>query len=44
MSNNASTVGGVIVVLTDSWFDLVASEFLYNRANQSSAIDALGSS
>eukprot|EP00347_Sterkiella_histriomuscorum_P016469 403353061 len=42
--NNATAIGGVIVALTDSWFDLIASDFLNNYANQSSVIDALGSS
>jgi hypothetical protein len=42
--NRAMTVGGVIVVLTDSYFNLVSCDFYYNQANQSSAIDALGSS
>lgn len=42
--NRAITVGGVIVVLTDSFFSLYSCDFYYNQANQSSAIDALGSS
>ena len=42
--NRAMTVGGVIVVLTDSYFNIISCDFYYNQANQSSAIDALGSS
>ncbi|CDW79966.1 UNKNOWN [Stylonychia lemnae] len=42
--NRATTVGGVIVALTDAYFDVIACDFINNTANYSSAIDALGSS